>query len=118
MEQTTLRKRWGYGAPISQFLEEDPDSIFGALARWSGFADEPSQKAAWLEQISILKGLLHPYAVSVGALFFEYDIPRLGRRADTILVLEHVLFVIEFKVGANTFSSDAIDQVWDYALDL
>ncbi|MDA3915292.1 DUF2075 domain-containing protein [Oleiagrimonas sp.] len=113
-----MRKRWGYGAPISQFLEEDPDSIFGALARWSGFADEPSQKAAWLEQISILKGLLHPYAVSVGALFFEYDIPRLGRRADTILVLEHVLFVIEFKVGANTFSSDAIDQVWDYALDL
>ncbi len=33
-------------------------------------------------------------------------------------MLENVLFVIEFKVGATDFSRDAIDQVWDYALDL
>lgn len=118
MDQRALRKRWGYGASIAEFLATDPEFILGALARWSGFADEVAQKAAWSEQIEILKGLLRPYAGSNGALFFEYDIPRLGRRVDTVLVLEHVLFVIEFKVGANTFARDAIDQVWDYALDL
>ncbi len=118
MGQMTLRKRCGYGASIVQFLSEDPELILGALARWSGFADEPAQKAAWLEQVSVLKELLRPYAASSGALFFEYDIPRLGRRADAILLLDHVLFVIEFKVGATSFSRDAIDQVWDYALDL
>jgi DUF2075 family protein len=118
MDRRALRKRWGYGASIAKFLAEDPEFILGALARWSGFADEVAQKAAWSEQISILKDLLKPYAGANGALFFEYDIPRLGRRVDTVLVLEHVLFVIEFKVGASTFSRVAIDQVWDYALDL
>jgi hypothetical protein len=34
--------------------------------------------------------------------------------------LDHssVLFVIEFKVGEREFTSAALDQVWDYALDL
>ena len=118
MDQRALRKRWGYGASIAEFLATDPEFILGTLARWSGFADEVAQKAAWSEQIEILKGLLRPYADSSGALFFEYDIPRLGRRVDTVLVLEHVLFVIEFKVGATTFAREAVDQVWDYALDL
>ena len=118
MDQRALRKRWGYGESIAKFLAEDPEFLLGALARWSGFADEVAQKAAWSEQISILKDLLRPYTHANGALFFEYDIPRLGRRVDTVLVLEHVLFVIEFKVGASTFTRDAIDQVWDYALDL
>ncbi|HET8637456.1 MAG TPA: DUF2075 domain-containing protein [Acidobacteriaceae bacterium] len=113
-----MRKRWGYGASIPQFLTEDPQSILGALASRSGFADEPAQKAAWLQQVKILKDLLGHNATSNGALFFEYDIPRLGRRADVILLLDHVLFVIEFKVGATHFSRDAVDQVWDYALDL
>lgn len=118
MEQSALRKRWGYGASIRQFLADDPEQILGALASWSSFADELSQKAAWKEQIAILKDLLQPHATQHGALFFEYDIPRLGRRVDTVLLLEHVLFVLEFKVGASTFSREAIDQVWDYALDL
>ena len=118
MDQRALRKRWGYGESIAKFLAEDPEFILGALTRWSGFADEVTQKAAWSEQISILKDLLRPYTHANGALFFEYDIPRLGRRVDTVLVLEHVLFVIEFKVGASAFTRDAIDQVWDYALDL
>jgi DUF2075 family protein len=118
MDQGTSRKRWGYGAPIPEFLAEDPEFILGALAHWSGFADEISQKAAWSEQVSILKNLLRPYADASGALFFEYDIPRLGRRVDVVLILEHVLFAIEFKIGAAIFTRDAIDQVWDYALDL
>lgn len=112
------RKRWGYGAPIATFLAEDPEFIVGALTTWYSFAVDPSQKVAWLEQISILKKLLEPYAAANGALFFEYDIPRLGLRVDTVLLLEHVLFVLEFKVGARDYTRDAIDQVWDYALDL
>jgi hypothetical protein len=116
--QPALRKRWGYSASIVQFLAEDPQLIVGALTTWYSFAVDTSQKAAWLEQVSILKDLLCSYATSEGALFFEYDIPRLGLRIDTVLVLEHVLFVLEFKVGANDYARDAIDQVWDYALDL
>ena len=29
-----------------------------------------------------------------------------------------VVFVIEFKVGESVFDRAAVDQVWDYALDL
>jgi hypothetical protein len=118
IERTAPRERWGYGASIADFLIDEPQRIIGALTTWHSFAVDPSQKIAWLEQISILQNVLKPYAASNGALFFEYDIPRLGLRIDTVLVLGHVLFVLEFKVGARDYSRDAIDQVWDYALDL
>jgi hypothetical protein len=101
IEHALPRTRWGYGASIANFLTEDPQRIIGALTTWYSFAVDPSQKVAWLEQISILQELLSPYATSDGALFFEYDIPRLGSRVDTVLILEHVLFVLEFKVGAT-----------------
>lgn len=29
-----------------------------------------------------------------------------------------VVFVVEFKVGESSFDRAAVDQVWDYALDL
>lgn len=65
-----------------------------------------------------MKQLLASRELAHGALYFEYAIPRLGRRIDTVLILGSVLFVLEFKVGATGFTRSAIDQVWDYALDL
>lgn len=112
------RERWGYGATIGEFLLASPIAILGALAAWSDFSDELAQKFAWMQQIEILKGLLVTRESARGALYFEYAIPRLGRRIDTVLILENVLFVLEFKVGATGFTRTAIDQVWDYALDL
>jgi hypothetical protein len=35
-----------------------------------------------------------------------------------VLVIKSLVFVIQFKVGAKTFDRSAINQVWDYALDL
>lgn len=42
----------------------------------------------------------------------------MGKRADAVLVLENIVFVIEFKAGASEHMSSAFDQVEDYALDL
>jgi hypothetical protein len=42
----------------------------------------------------------------------------MGKRIDVVLLIGPVIFVIEFKVGENAFSSSAKDQVWDYSLDL
>ncbi len=53
-----------------------------------------------------------------GRVFFEFVLPRLGRRIDVVLIIDHLVFVLEFKVGEATFARSAIDQVWDYALDL
>jgi len=42
----------------------------------------------------------------------------MGKRIDVILIINAVIFVLEFKVGEKEFPIYAIDQVWDYALDL
>jgi len=80
-----------------------------------GYALDQTQRDAWLREIQILQDVLKPYD---GTVWFEYTIPRVGRRIDTLLIIKHVIFVIEFKIGSNEYSSSAIDQVWDYSLDL
>ena len=112
-------RRWLYGAGFRQFLEAGPDHILGELVRHAGADVELNQTNAWLEQIRLLKTLELPsHLADTAKLYFEYTIPRLGRRVDVILIAGHVLFVIEFKVGERNFTGSALDQVWDYALDL
>jgi hypothetical protein len=106
-----------YSDPIATFLDKDSEAILGVLARHSEFAVEPTQRDAWLEEIQILKNVLTRYR-GRGKVYFEYAIPRLGRRIDVVAIIEYVIFVFEFKVGERTFPAHAIDQVWDYSLDL
>jgi hypothetical protein len=110
-------QRYFYSDDIADFLAKDATSILGELAAVSSFALEPTQRDAWLAQITILAETLSALG-STGRIYFEYSIPRLGKRADVILIIGSVLFVIEFKVGERGYPAHAIDQVWDYALDL
>jgi hypothetical protein len=87
----------------------------GQLAASNDFALIPTQRDTWIAQIEILRS--HLVGLS-GSLFLEFNIPRMGRRIDAVLVVGPVVFVIEFKVGEKRFDRAAIDQVWDYALDL
>ncbi|MEO6104286.1 MAG: DUF2075 domain-containing protein [Pseudoxanthomonas sp.] len=112
-------RRWLYGAEFRQFLKAGPDHILGELVRHAGADIELNQTNAWQEQIRLLKTLQLPaHLADTAKLYFEYTIPRLGRRVDVILIAGHVLFVIEYKVGERHFTAAALDQVWDYALDL
>jgi len=104
-----------YSDTISNFLTTSTNEIFGSIARNSDFPDEPTQKGAWTQEIRILKNVLGNYE---GRIFFEYSIPRMGRRIDVVLIIRNVIFVLEFKVGEKEFNQSAFDQVWDYALDL
>lgn len=105
-----------YSDTIGDFLERSGDEILGVLTRASISVETP-QRDAWLAQISLLRGCLKEFAKR-GKIYFEYVVPRLGRRIDVVLLIGHVIFVLEFKVGDKTFLGSAIDQVWDYALDL
>lgn len=106
-----------YSAPIHSFLQEDAERILGALTANSEFAVEPAQRYAWEEQIKILKEILGSYEYH-GKVYFEYAVPRLGKRIDVIALIRSTLFILEFKVGERHFAGYARDQVWDYALDL
>lgn len=106
-----------YADSVQDFLVRSPDEILGALTRRSGFAVEEQQRHAWMEQVRLLQNAL-PLFSGRGKIYFEYAVPRLGKRIDVVLVLDHVIFVIEFKVGESAFLTHARDQVLDYAVDL
>src|SRR5215471_15443430 len=108
-------KREYYKDSIAGFLTTSPDEILGKLVQGGGFAILPTQREAWLEQINILKPVL---SNRPGRIYFEYSVPRMGKRIDVVLLIGPVVFALEFKVGETEFTSSALDQVCDYALDL
>ena len=106
-----------YSSTISEFLYTSDEEIIGVLTLNNQFALEQTQRDAWLEEIRILKTVLENYR-NDNAIYLEFSIPRMGQRIDVVLLIGSVIFVIEFKVGEKEFTSYAIDQVMDYALDL
>ena len=106
-----------FSASIEEFLEVPSTQIIGRLTDASEFSVDLTQRDAWNDQIRLLKDSL-PAFRGRGHLFFEFVVPRVGKRIDAVVVVDHVIFVIEFKVGESQFNRAAIDQVWDYALDL
>lgn len=105
-----------YQAAIPEFVQADEAAVLGQLAAAHGFALEHEQKGAWQTQITVLKPILAE--LPSGHVLFEFAIPRMGKRADVVIVLGGILFVLEFKVGAPRFDRAAIEQAFDYALDL
>jgi Uncharacterized conserved protein (DUF2075) len=105
-----------YSEAASDFLNEDDERILGILTREHHHALDEPQRWAWLQQILILKAALVNRPND--RIFLEFYIPRMGKRADAVLLSENIVFLLEFKVGATEHSADALDQVEDYALDL
>jgi hypothetical protein len=104
-----------YGASISDFLKSDPQAVLGRLVANGEYALLLTQRDAWLVQLNVLAVALDGLT---GSLFLEFNIPRMGRRIDGVVIVGPAVFVIEFKVGELVFDRAAMDQVWDYALDL
>lgn len=105
-----------YGKSIADFIQEDDLNILGTLAKNHGYQTlEKSQQNAWERQITILKSQL---AELTGYIYFEFSIPRMGKRVDNIVILGDKIFLLEFKIGSEQYDKYAIDQVIDYALDL
>jgi len=108
-------KRAYYSDKISNFLNTSNGEVIEKLVSANTFTLEQTQKDAWYEEIGILRNALQGLE---GSLYFEYSIPRMGERIDVLLLIGHIIFILEFKVGYKDFSASAIEQVWDYALDL
>lgn len=107
-----------YNSTFAEFLGSDDNFIFGALCdNYHGEALTTTREA-WKSEIAIMKGVLSKLAGEDGQIIFEYDIPRLGKRIDVVLLLHGVVFCLEFKVGESSILEMDIDQVLDYALDL
>jgi DUF2075 family protein len=104
-----------YSDKISDFLQKLPETIIGEISVNGRLGHINTELYAWEFQIKLLKEVLQNYD---GHLFFEFSIPRMGKRVDCLLIIKNIVFVVEFKVGEKEFINQNIEQVWDYALDL
>jgi DUF2075 family protein len=104
-----------YSDKIPDFLNKSPETIIGEISVNGRLGHINTELYAWEFQIKLLKEVLQKHE---GHLFFEFSIPRMGKRVDCLLIIKNLVFVIEFKVGEKEFINQNVEQVWDYALDL
>lgn len=110
-------KRYYYSDTITDFLQKEDMVVIGKLALAYSYDINDETKMSWLEELRVMRSVLKNYK-NRGSVYFEYNIPRMGRRADVIVLIDDVVFVIEFKTRKSKFTHEAVTQVWDYALDL
>jgi len=109
-----LRRSW-YFSDIGDFLRTSDDIILAQLFRGSAYPVVQTQRDAWLSELTLLRTSLKGFS---GRLYLEFTIPRMGHRADAVLLMQGTVLPLEFKIGSNEFLSEDIDQAYDYAMDL
>lgn len=110
-------KRYLYSDTIDSFLQKSTDTIVGEITLSATQDINKETSNSWQQEVEVLKNVLSPYALK-GSVYFEYNIPRMGRRADVIVLIDGIVFVLEFKTSEQKFTREALIQVWDYAIDL
>ena len=105
-----------YANNIKEFLSSTPIEVLGEITHNNEFALELKQRNAWLYEIQLLQKSLVNF--SEGHIAFEYTIPRIGNRIDAVFFHAGVIYLLEFKIGENTYPKHAVEQVIDYSLDL
>ncbi|MBR6618352.1 MAG: DUF2075 domain-containing protein [Oscillospiraceae bacterium] len=107
-----------YHSSFAEFISADDDKILGKL--WDEYhgVTLSTTKEALKSEITIMKDVVSSFEVKNGEIVFEYNIPRLGKRIDVVLLLNGIVFGLEFKVGKSSILEADVDQVLDYALDL
>ena len=113
-----MANRCLYEASFSEFLKQEPLAVLGALHNNYHGDSLTTTDEAWMGEIALMQQVLQLWKDEVGQIVFEYDIPRLGKRIDVVLLLRGMIFCLEFKVGKKEEFQAGIEQVMDYALDL
>ena len=107
-----------YRSDFKSFIESDPYSILGRIHDAFHGQALTTTDEAWNSEINLLQSVLVPWKDEDAEIIFEYDIPRLGKRIDVVLLLRGIIFCLEFKVGQKDALQSDVEQVMDYALDL
>ena len=94
-----------YNSTIRKFLQLSPEALLGHFVNNYHGAALTTTNEAWANEIHIMQEVLQPWMDEDGQVIFEYDIPRLGKRIDVVLLLRGLI-------------QSNIEQVLDYALDL
>ena len=107
-----------YKSDLKSFIEADPYSVLGRIHDAFHGQALTTTDEAWLGEIKLLQNVLLPWKEEEAEIIFEYDIPRLGKRIDVVLLLRGLIFCLEFKVGQKDALQSDVEQLMDYTLDL
>lgn len=105
-----------YCNSIPGFIRDHSTNIVGQLVKHA-FEINKEQSTAWENQIGELQTRLEACGME-GDIIFEYDIVRLGKRIDVILLIRNMVFSLEFKNGKDVFTAKDAQQAEDYAIDI
>lgn len=115
MTGSVIRPPAYFGMPIADFVAQAPAELLGTLAGNSEYDIVLAQRGAWENSVEVLRSAI---AGVEGYVYLEFDVPRLGSRIDAVVISGPAIFPIEFKVGEASFPNSALNQAWDYGLDL
>lgn len=106
-----------YCDTIASFLNTKARDILNRLLSCTPEEDANTEQiGAWREEIRCLQARLDELNAE-GYVVFEYNIVRMAKRIDVVLLLRNVVYSLEFKVG-QTYTVDSMEQALDYALRL
>jgi len=94
-----MANRCLYEASFRKFLSKESLAVLGALHNNYHGDSLTTTDEAWMGEITLMQQVLEPWKDEAGQIVFEYDIPRLGKRIDVVLLLRGMIFCLEFKVG-------------------
>ena len=82
-----------YIATIKEFLNQNSLVISGALNYNYHGERLTTTEDAWMGEIDILQQVLVPWKDEDAQVIFEYEIPRMGKRIDVVLLLRGIIFI-------------------------
>lgn len=105
----------------AELLGLTPDDVAARLAATQmsrRLPGEPAQIEAWRAQVAILQAALREAGGHGWHIAFEYELLRLEKRIDAVLLTDRAILVLEFKAGATKVTPAFRAQAEDYAQDL
>jgi hypothetical protein len=79
---------------------------------------EAEQIDSWAASLRSLREAVMHMGGEHWHILLEYDLLRLERRIDAVVLTDRTILVLEFKHGATSFHAEDLRQAEDYALDL
>lgn len=108
-----------YDSSIEDFVAlKNPQDIVSFLTESNESPDDNElrlQKSAWANQVQILQNYLKD---KKGYVIFEYVLSRVNMRIDVVLLMDDVVFSLEFKNNETSFLIPDIDQADGYGYAL
>ena len=93
---------------VDDFLVADQDKILGEISAGSdNFCILQTQRDAWRREVELLQDVLkdEKFKKPANRIYFEFNLMRFSKRVDVVLILDGVLFCLEFKTdlcGGNS----------------